>query len=172
MFADDLVESSDPSRSRERTSNGGAVLLRSRDENRRHITAAPVPSELLARRGLSGNRYDLDMDAERFLQHLRVDYLLSLSEERRRTIRVYLGHFPYVACELLGLDLTKLSLVREPVNRTVAAPTVEAQRPAAQGLDAGADLRPPQRLLATPLRITRRRCSQRRPTTTWSTTTT
>jgi hypothetical protein len=63
---------------------------------------------------------ELDMDADRFLQHLRVDYLLGLSEERRRTIRVYLGHFPYVACELLGLDLVKLSLVREPVDRTVS----------------------------------------------------
>lgn len=63
---------------------------------------------------------ELDMDPERFLQHLRVDYLLSLSEARRRTIRVYLGHFPYVACELLRLDLVKLSLLREPVDRTVS----------------------------------------------------
>jgi hypothetical protein len=63
---------------------------------------------------------ELDMDAERFLKHLRVDYLLSLSEERRRAIRVYMGHFPYVACELLGIDLVKLSLLREPIDRTVS----------------------------------------------------
>jgi hypothetical protein len=64
--------------------------------------------------------HELDFDAEHFLKHLSVEYLLSLSEERRQTIRVYAGHFPYVATEMLDLDLVTLTVLREPVARAVS----------------------------------------------------
>ncbi len=46
--------------------------------------------------------------------------LLALSPERRERIRVYAGHLPYVASELLGIDLVRLTLLRDPVDRTVS----------------------------------------------------
>lgn len=52
--------------------------------------------------------------------HLSVPYLLSLPPERRRTIEVYIGHFPYVVRELLGFDLWAATLLRDPVERTIS----------------------------------------------------
>jgi hypothetical protein len=46
--------------------------------------------------------------------------LLALSPERRAEIRVFTGHFPYVASELLNLDLVRLTILREPIERTVS----------------------------------------------------
>ena len=46
--------------------------------------------------------------------------LLELSPERRARIRVYAGHLPYVASELLEIDLVRLTLLRDPVDRTVS----------------------------------------------------
>lgn len=58
---------------------------------------------------------DLDVD-----HHLSVSYLLGLPPERRRTIRVYIGHFPYVVRELLGIELRAATLLRDPVERTLS----------------------------------------------------
>ena len=52
--------------------------------------------------------------------HLSVPYLVALPPERRSRIRMYAGHFPYVACELLGEDLTTVTLLRDPVDRTIS----------------------------------------------------
>jgi hypothetical protein len=46
--------------------------------------------------------------------------MLALSPERRARIRVYAGHLPYVASELLGFDVVRLTLLRDPVDRTVS----------------------------------------------------
>ncbi len=46
--------------------------------------------------------------------------MLALSPERRARIRVYTGHMPYVASELLGIDVIRLTLIRDPVDRTVS----------------------------------------------------
>lgn len=52
--------------------------------------------------------------------HLSISYLTGLSEERRRAIRFYSGHYPYVAIELLGVDLRTIAVLREPVARTLS----------------------------------------------------
>jgi len=57
----------------------------------------------------------LDLD-----HHLSVPYLQNLSAERRARIRVYIGHFPYVARELLGPELLAATVLREPVERTIS----------------------------------------------------
>jgi hypothetical protein len=49
-----------------------------------------------------------------------VDYLLDLSPERRAATLGYTGHFPFVVTELLDLDLVTLTLVRNPVDRTIS----------------------------------------------------
>jgi serine O-acetyltransferase len=46
--------------------------------------------------------------------------LLDLTPERRADIRIFTGHFPYVASELIDLDLVRLTLLRRPVDRTVS----------------------------------------------------
>lgn len=55
----------------------------------------------------------------RVRHHLSLDYLAHLPPDRRRTIRFYGGHLPYVARHLLG-DVTTLTLLRDPVDRTVS----------------------------------------------------
>jgi hypothetical protein len=49
-----------------------------------------------------------------------ISYLRSLPEERQRTIRLYAGHFPFVVCELLGGGFHTMTLLRDPVDRTVS----------------------------------------------------
>jgi hypothetical protein len=43
-----------------------------------------------------------------------------LPPERRAAIRIYTGHLPLVARELMGPDLVTLTLLRDPVDRTVS----------------------------------------------------
>lgn len=58
---------------------------------------------------------ELDLD-----HHLSVPYLLGLSAERRETVRVYIGHFPYVVRELLGFEVRAATVLRDPVERTIS----------------------------------------------------
>jgi hypothetical protein len=46
--------------------------------------------------------------------------LIAVTPERHAAIRMYAGHFPYMARELIGGDLTTLTLLRDPVDRTVS----------------------------------------------------
>jgi hypothetical protein len=46
--------------------------------------------------------------------------LANLSPERRAAIRVYTGHFPLVARELMGPGIVTLTLLRDPVDRAVS----------------------------------------------------
>lgn len=62
----------------------------------------------------------LDGDEVDLTHHLRVPYLVGLSEERRRRIRVYTGHFPSVTPELLGGDFLTVTILRDPVERTIS----------------------------------------------------
>ena len=52
--------------------------------------------------------------------HLTVANLIGLPEERRDRIRIYTGHWPYVACELLGEDFFTFTILRDPVERTIS----------------------------------------------------
>jgi hypothetical protein len=52
--------------------------------------------------------------------HLEVGCLLRLPEERVRRIRVYSGHYPYVASELLAGEFIRLTVLRDPVERTIS----------------------------------------------------
>ena len=49
-----------------------------------------------------------------------VDYLLGLSPARRASFRGYAGHFPFVVTRLLGIDVVTLTIVRDPVDRTIS----------------------------------------------------
>jgi len=55
-----------------------------------------------------------------FAPYASVSDLEALSPARRAEIRVYAGHFPYVARDLIGPDAETFTLLREPVERTVS----------------------------------------------------
>jgi Sulfotransferase family len=55
----------------------------------------------------------------RRLAYYMIDELRGISPERRRSIRAYTGHFPFVASQLMGAD-TVLAILRDPVERTLS----------------------------------------------------
>jgi len=67
-------------------------------------------------------KLDIRYDGDRLdiRHHLSVSYLRTISEERRRHIRVYTGHFPYVAQEILGGGFTTVTILRDPIERTIS----------------------------------------------------
>jgi hypothetical protein len=93
---------------------GGSTLFR-------HLSAHFADDEVFPSRAL-----DIEpdgrarLDVSRYLDHLSMPYLAALPEARRRRIRVYVGHFPYVAREVLGGDLVTMTLLRDPVERTIS----------------------------------------------------
>ncbi len=72
------------------------------------------PSEVYPCEGLD-RRDTTDMAA-----YVSISRLLKLSPERRAAIRIYTGHFPFVASRLLDLDLVTLTILRDPVDRTIS----------------------------------------------------
>lgn len=52
--------------------------------------------------------------------NIQLDYLTALPASRRARIRAYSGHFPFVAVELLGEKVTTITILRDPVERTLS----------------------------------------------------
>jgi hypothetical protein len=70
-----------------------------------------------------GEVYPSDTDKAQpgdLLPYVSIGRLLAVPPERRRAIRIYTGHFPFVACELLGIELRTLTMLRDPVERTLS----------------------------------------------------
>lgn len=61
-----------------------------------------------------------DEDEAFFEANVDVAHLVALPAERKRRIRVYTGHFPYVATELLDVDTITMTVLRDPVERVVS----------------------------------------------------
>jgi serine O-acetyltransferase len=53
--------------------------------------------------------------------YVAIERLRNVSPERRREVRIYMGHYPYAAAELIEPKPIVISLLREPVGRTVSA---------------------------------------------------
>jgi Sulfotransferase family len=49
-----------------------------------------------------------------------IGYLLSLPAERRNRIRIFTGHFPYATVEMLGIEVATITILRDPVARTIS----------------------------------------------------
>ena len=64
-----------------------------------------------------GFDWQTDTDLEPYIS---VPRLLRIPDERRAQIRVYSGHFPFIAAELLEPDLRLITILRDPVDRTVS----------------------------------------------------
>jgi hypothetical protein len=89
---------------------GGTTIARNLRETYQLDEIYPCSAEDL--RYVDGQ---LDLD-----HHLSVPYLLSLPPERRKVIRVYIGHFPYVLRHMLGFETRAATLLRDPVERTIS----------------------------------------------------
>ena len=63
---------------------------------------------------------DLDFPDGDIMHHLDVPYLLGLPPERLDAIRLFYGHFPYVVTEMLGGGFVTLTVLRDPVERTIS----------------------------------------------------
>jgi hypothetical protein len=61
-----------------------------------------------------------EFDPDMQIANIGIDYLTGLPPERRARIRVYTGHFPFVAAELVGGELVTLTILRDPIERTVS----------------------------------------------------
>jgi hypothetical protein len=57
--------------------------------------------------------------AERRRAYFMIDGLRSITPEQRQSIRMYTGHFPFVASQIVDADVT-LSILRHPVARTLS----------------------------------------------------
>ncbi|MGO9875603.1 MAG: hypothetical protein ACLPVY_17605 [Acidimicrobiia bacterium] len=74
---------------------------------------------------------DIDFPAGDVMHHLEVPYLLGLSPERLDKIHLFYGHFPYIVTEMLDAELVTVTLLRDPVERTLSLLRVmREQRPA------------------------------------------
>jgi hypothetical protein len=71
---------------------------------------------------------DLDLPGGNIFHHLELSYLLGLPAERRAAIRFYYGHFPFVATEMLETELVTLTVLRDPVERTISLLRVMRER--------------------------------------------
>jgi hypothetical protein len=61
-----------------------------------------------------------ELDQDMYLANFGIDYLTGLSPKRRARIRVYTGHFPYVAAQLLQTELVTITILRDPIERTIS----------------------------------------------------
>jgi hypothetical protein len=52
--------------------------------------------------------------------YMLIDELRAFPAERHRAVRAYAGHFPFVATTLVGREVITMTLLRDPVERTVS----------------------------------------------------
>ena len=60
------------------------------------------------------------IDTDLLAANIGVPYLTSLPEERVRTIQAYTGHFPFAATQVLPGDFVTMTVLRDPVERTIS----------------------------------------------------
>jgi hypothetical protein len=90
---------------------GGTTVMRNLRET--YALDEIYPYKPLDLEYLDGGELDLR-------HHLSVPYILSLSPERRGSIKVFVGHLPFVLRDLLGMELRTTTLLRHPVERTIS----------------------------------------------------
>ena len=70
-----------------------------------------------------GEVYPSDVDKQQpgdLVPYVSIAGLLRVDAERRQAIRMYTGHFPFVVCELMGVQFRTLTVLRDPVERTLS----------------------------------------------------
>lgn len=68
----------------------------------------------------AGHRYPPDdRGLARQRAYYMIDELRALTPEQRQVIQIYAGHFPFVASQLVEVDVT-MAILRDPVERTLS----------------------------------------------------
>jgi len=62
----------------------------------------------------------LDLERDKLRPHYDIPYLLELGPTRHARTRAYMGHFPFYVTELLNTKPITLTLLRDPVERTIS----------------------------------------------------
>jgi len=83
-------------------------------------TAGTTLSHRLMRHFGRAEFYPNDSDGDAVDASLSVDHLLERWRERGSEIRMVRGHFPLCTTELLGVPFTTMTVLREPVERTLS----------------------------------------------------
>jgi hypothetical protein len=92
---------------------------------RQTIRANLQPGEIYP----EGSGFDADpLDA-----YWTIPRLLSIAPERQAQIRGYVGHFPYIVTELLDTDLVTMTVLRDPIERTISYLKMRSRDPERQG---------------------------------------
>jgi len=78
---------------------------------RQHVVANFWPGEVYP---------DPALDTNMFIANTRIEYLRNLPSDRKDRIRAYTGHFPFLCVEMLGIPLVTLTMLRDPVARTIS----------------------------------------------------
>ena len=102
------------------TARVSPLLLRPRDEDGGHHLRAEPPRAVSGCRDVSefrGTDWDSPTDFEAYLS---IDRLLGLDAARTEQICIYTGHFPYFARDLIDPSLFTITLLRDPVERTIS----------------------------------------------------
>lgn len=63
---------------------------------------------------------DPALDTNLFVANTRIEYLRNLPSDRKAHIRAYTGHFPFLCADMLGIQLVTMTLLRDPVARTIS----------------------------------------------------
>ena len=87
---------------------------------RRHVQVSLPPGSLFP-------EGEFEPDPLRAYWHL--DALRQITEERRAQIRMYCGHYPFAATDLVPDDPLRLTILREPVARTISYLRMAAREP-------------------------------------------
>ena len=74
---------------------------------------------------------EVDIPGGDVFHHLELSYLLGLPAERTAVIRFYYGHFPFVATDMIETDVVTLTVLRDPIERTISLLRVMRERRAA-----------------------------------------
>jgi hypothetical protein len=64
-----------------------------------------------------------------------IDRLRAITPERRRTIQAYVGHFPFVASELVPDDVLTVAVLRDPIERTISYLKMRSRDPGHRAAD-------------------------------------
>lgn len=60
------------------------------------------------------------LEDDLYVANTNIPFLLGLPPERKARARVFMGHFPYAVVEHMGLDLVTMTILRDPVTRTLS----------------------------------------------------
>lgn len=62
----------------------------------------------------------LDVKPGNIRAAVSIPHLVNLPSERRAQVRVFMGHFPYIAYEMLGIECPTITILREPIARAIS----------------------------------------------------